>query len=694
MPALTRVAPLAAGLGLALLAGLTGLSLPPVAQAELFPTSIGTDLAIDGPGMFLFRDLQTGEFSVSRRGELRIDSDGYLIDIDGCRLQGFGGAPTMTERPRSDVRLDCSQCDSKRVIKSLFIDSLGQVKLVLDDDSEIVQCQILLAVVAQDAPLEPRLDRGLSGGHFTLPAEVESHLRDHLLTAGSPGVGRIRSSTLEYADSVRIRLAQVESSTSSKPIYADTSRPTDLAIQGRGWFLLRDPITNEELVTRAGIFSLDEDRYFVTPDGLRLQAQALESTSGQPLAGRQDLRCVALFRPSGSIGDISRPSAFFINALGSLVLRLSDGADVTQSQVLLTDFAHPEFLEPVALDVYRPTVAAGRIQDFAAPGQRGLGTIASWRLDLREIGEPLRARSQEIRYFTFGPITWTSQPSHLAISGYGFFVVRDPATSEQFATRSGCFSPTPEGYLALPTGHRLQGMLGPEFADAALADLNIAPPKARKAAGAEAAKVADLVPWSIDTEGRIALELPGQPGFLVGWVHLQEFRRPNSLKIVATNVCGNVRVETPVGDDLAPSDWALGDALYSGYDAALPSDPLGHAPSSNGVGFVIAGALEHPVPYAIHTPPSLRQAQLLTIDSGLLPLWSDPVVEWSHDLRTWHRCRTRQVHEERTSGALVLPVEDAAAVSQNASEPVRFYRALLPRPTPSSFGLGSIRLLP
>ena len=51
----------------------------------------------------------------------------------------------------------------------------------------------------------------------------------------------------------------------------DTGVPTDLAIRGKGFFLVRDPATSVLFATRAGLFLLDRDGYLVTYQHWRVQ---------------------------------------------------------------------------------------------------------------------------------------------------------------------------------------------------------------------------------------------------------------------------------------------------------------------------------------------------------------------------------------------------------------------------------------
>ncbi|MGE5258767.1 MAG: flagellar hook protein FlgE [Hyphomicrobiales bacterium] len=56
----------------------------------------------------------------------------------------------------------------------------------------------------------------------------------------------------------------------------NTSSPTDLAINGQGFFMVKDE-DGSNFYTRAGNFHFDKDGYLVNPDGLRLQGYQLDA---------------------------------------------------------------------------------------------------------------------------------------------------------------------------------------------------------------------------------------------------------------------------------------------------------------------------------------------------------------------------------------------------------------------------------
>lgn len=70
-----------------------------------------------------------------------------------------------------------------------------------------------------------------------------------------------------------------------------TGLPTDLAINGEGFFQLTNPLSGETFYSRNGQFIEDNEQFLTTVTGNRLQGFALNQTTGQPIAGAlQDIQ--------------------------------------------------------------------------------------------------------------------------------------------------------------------------------------------------------------------------------------------------------------------------------------------------------------------------------------------------------------------------------------------------------------------
>ncbi|HYD83952.1 MAG TPA: flagellar hook-basal body complex protein, partial [Opitutus sp.] len=62
--------------------------------------------------------------------------------------------------------------------------------------------------------------------------------------------------------------------------------------------------------------------------------------------------------------------------------------------------------------------------------------------------------------YTQGSVSSTGNATDLAISGNGYFVVRNAADGQLFATRAGNFRIDEQGYLVTSNGYRVQGATG------------------------------------------------------------------------------------------------------------------------------------------------------------------------------------------------------------------------------------------
>ena len=161
--------------------------------------------------------------------------------------------------------------------------------------------------------------------------------------------------------------------------------------------------------------------------------------------------------------------------------------------------------------------------------------------------------------FGQGPITRTNLSSDVAISGEGFFVVRDPSApgSSEFYTRAGDFQLDKFGYLTTPNGYRVQG-----YSDAALTtmgDIQVDSTGANPAASG-------YTSFAFDATGKLMVTPSTGSTFVRGQLLLQKFANPQAL--------------TKQGSNLFSSSANAG-AL------ATPTPP-----NTSGTGSIVGGALE------------------------------------------------------------------------------------------------------
>lgn len=190
-----------------------------------------------------------------------------------------------------------------------------------------------------------------------------------------------------------------------------TGNNTDLGISGSGYFVVRDPTSNEEYVTRDGSFQLDSQGYLVTSQGYRLQGLTGGTASYSATTdGNGDLVYTQTPTAPSAIGDVKvnfsvsvgngltnntggaftdaqvnagAPSMdnFTVDQAGNIVGSLSNGDTVTLGQVLMENFQDPNALTREGSNLYSNTGAAGPIGGPGlsaannTAGTNGLGSI-------------------------------------------------------------------------------------------------------------------------------------------------------------------------------------------------------------------------------------------------------------------------------------------------------------------------------
>src|SRR5262249_21693589 len=114
-------------------------------------------------------------------------------------------------------------------------------------------------------------------------------------------------------------------------ILTNTGIASDLGIEGRGFFVVRDTNSNALYATRAGTFYVDADRYLVNYAGFRVQGY-----DSPVLSSMGDMRIDKEGAPA-----ISDPAAvllsYGISRSGKISAALSDGTYFVRGQILLAD---------------------------------------------------------------------------------------------------------------------------------------------------------------------------------------------------------------------------------------------------------------------------------------------------------------------------------------------------------------------
>ncbi len=145
-----------------------------------------------------------------------------------------------------------------------------------------------------------------------------------------------------------------------------TGRPTDVMLNGDGFFVLRDG--GENVYSRAGAFTFDQTGVLVAPNGMRVQGYALDAT-GAPTGGLTDVDLHAL---DASLPAGTELTSYSIGADGKIRGVFSDGVQRDIAQLAVADFTNPMGLQKIGDTAFRESANSGAVQlGVAGQGQRG-----------------------------------------------------------------------------------------------------------------------------------------------------------------------------------------------------------------------------------------------------------------------------------------------------------------------------------
>lgn len=162
-----------------------------------------------------------------------------------------------------------------------------------------------------------------------------------------------------------VTTAAITNDFSTPGALTSTGVQTDMAIQGNGFFVVKDPTSGNSYVTQDGTFRIDTSGYLVTSSGMRLQG----STGDLKITGT----------------STASVQGYQINTDGTITVNLSDGTTNTAGQVLLQNYSNPDQLVKVGDNLYTAPAAAGGLAAASAPGSNGVGTIQAGYLEMSNV---------------------------------------------------------------------------------------------------------------------------------------------------------------------------------------------------------------------------------------------------------------------------------------------------------------------
>ncbi|WP_019623465.1 flagellar hook protein FlgE [Thioalkalivibrio thiocyanoxidans] len=309
-------------------------------QGRMEFTENGLDLAIDGEGFFMVSD-EGGNY-YTRAGEFQVDRDGYLVNNQGQRLQGFepddpGSTDTGFNTGASDdLRLQTGASTPQATSEIEALVNLQSDAPVLDPDDFDFE--------------EPE------SYNFSTSLTVY----DSLGTARDAQIYFQKTGSQEWNAHARISNGTDDD---GNPQFLD-SDPIPLEFNGSGQ-LTSDP---EEPFTFTGLFN-DADPLEINFD----------------FAGTTQYGGDFAVNDLGQNGFASgRLTGVDIDSSGVVFARFTNGQSSVLGQVAMANFRNPQGLEQLGNNLWAETFAAGD-RTLDAPGSGNLGEIQAGALEASNV---------------------------------------------------------------------------------------------------------------------------------------------------------------------------------------------------------------------------------------------------------------------------------------------------------------------
>jgi flagellar hook protein FlgE len=164
-----------------------------------------------------------------------------------------------------------------------------------------------------------------------------------------------------------------------------TGVPTDLALEGDGFLVVRDPANaGSYLYTRAGALSVDSMGYLVDTAGFRVQGYEVPDQSAPTLpvtgAALNDL----IIKPDAT--QAGKMVNFAIESTGRILMYLDDGSIIPVAYLSMNNFENKEGLLKIGENHFQETPAASAsFAGYQAPGTGGMGRVRAGFLELSNV---------------------------------------------------------------------------------------------------------------------------------------------------------------------------------------------------------------------------------------------------------------------------------------------------------------------
>ena len=192
-----------------------------------------------------------------------------------------------------------------------------------------------------------------------------------------------RAATVNQPVGIGVGLgAQVAGTTTdfSQGVFQTTNVPTDMGINGNGWFTVQT-VGGTNLLTRDGDFVEDSNGYLRTPDGGFLMGVMGTTAPTTPTAGTppDKIQIPATITATGS-----PVVSFAVDSTGAITATGQDGSTQTVGFITVQKFSNDNGLVNLGSNYYQYAAAAGTDQYYQA-SQAGAGTIQTGVLEASNV---------------------------------------------------------------------------------------------------------------------------------------------------------------------------------------------------------------------------------------------------------------------------------------------------------------------
>jgi flagellar hook protein FlgE len=317
---------------------------PVFIQGSMIRTERATDLAINGDGFFIARAVDGGQ-SFTRDGSLRFDKDGFLVNMDGRRIQGYVARPDGKMSPElGNLSIPTNAIPAqgtKKVSISANLDSRENVGVPFD-------------------PLKPQDTSMFSTGLTVYDTKGSAHIctvyfnktaeniyQWHAMVDGEEAVGGVKGTPVEMG--------------------------TGTITFDKDGKLIREETTKSQFSFNNGA---DPNQSIEFDFG-----DAVETEMGTGVAGSTQYGTEAVlykFHQDGYKAGVL--SSLSIDETGTIAGLYSNGITMDLAQIAIAKFENNEGLTKMGGNDFRESKLSGQAY-IGKPGQNGRGTVLAKALE-------------------------------------------------------------------------------------------------------------------------------------------------------------------------------------------------------------------------------------------------------------------------------------------------------------------------